>query len=126
MGSLKWKNKGKPWRDYEVVEEVDGIKVLNKKDSRSNSLPTYSDSSRYYATYNSTTGEIKQIACYDESTHAKLYDIDWSHDHGEFKKGEPHIHYYDEKGKSINAVKPNQEQLELYNKFKGRSVNTNV
>lgn len=125
MGSQKWVNQGKPWKDYEVVDEVDGVKVLKKKNSKSNSLPTYSDSAKYYATYDNNTGEIKQISCYDDTTHAKLYDIDWEHDHGEFKKGTPHVHYYDDKKKSSDAKAPTTEQMELYKKFKGRYVENN-
>ena len=118
MGGTKWLNAGKVGNEYETIAEVDGIQIVKHKISGSSSTPTYSNNSKYYATYDSTTGKIKQITCYDEETSAKIYDIDWGHKHGEFKKGEPHVQYYKNGIRQKETYEPNSEQYALYLKLK--------
>lgn len=74
-----------------------GIKVLQGLNKNSSGLPRYAHTPfTMYATTDSNTNELKQISGYGgKSGLVKIKDLDWSHPHEEFKKGDIHVHIYE-------------------------------
>lgn len=124
MGNTRWFEGGKKEPEYVVVEEYFGIKIIKPIGKNNTNTPLYSNSSEFYATYNPTTKFVTKISCYDKVTHVKLYDIEWGHNHGKFKKGTPHVQYYNNKERDkTKAYAPNKKQYKLYLMFKDKKVN---
>ena len=125
MGNTRWFEGGRKEPEYVTLGEFYGVKIVKKIEGNSSNTPKYSNSSKYYACADSITNEIKQITCYHPKTHAKLYDIDWTHTHKEFKEGDPHVHYYVNGVRQNKAVNPNKKQMRLYKIFVGKRINEN-
>lgn len=62
--------------------------------------------------------DVVQISVY--KNHERVLDIDWGHDHNEFKEGEIHVHIYKDGCKTKEYREPTPEEVELVNKVKER------
>lgn len=123
MGSTRWFEGGRKELEYVTIGEICGIKIIKKIHGNSSNTPKYTNNSEFYAITGSKSKEIKQFTCYNMGKHGKVYDADWTHDHGPFKEGELHVHYYDENGKRMEPVAPNKKQLRIYKMLVGRKIN---
>lgn len=98
-----------------------GIKILEKIDGGSASLPMYSNTPfTSYAAKDSDTSLLKQISVYGgKEGRKKIKDLDWSHKHTNpdgktFPFGQIHVHIYNEKGKRSNyARKPSKKERRI-------------
>lgn len=123
MGNTRWFEGGRKELEYVTIGEICGIKIIKKIHGNSSNTPKYTNNSEFYAITGSKSKEIKQFTCYNNKKHGKVYDADWTHDHGPFKKCEMHVHYYDENGKRMEPVAPNKKQLGIYKMLVGRKIN---
>lgn len=99
-------------QEYETVKEINGIKVIEFIDKRKkHNTPFHSNTSNMYATYDEKNN-LKQIAVYQNRQ--KIKDIEWNHNHEDFRKGEIHVQEYDKSGnRSKIARNPTDEELNL-------------
>ena len=97
---------------YKTVEILpNGAKVVQKKESDNNSLPSYSNTPYTYYAVADNEG-IKQITYYGggKDGRRKTKDIDWRHGHGKFKAGEIHVHLYENGVKTTYYRKPSKKE----------------
>lgn len=112
---------------YEEVRviEFEGfvVKVIKKKgdDDHHFGLPAHSNTSTYYA----VEGEdgIKQMKFYVDRTHA--IDFDWGHKHGEFNKGEVHVHEYKAVDDRPEPRRMTKQEYDKYNRLL-KHLNSNI
>ena len=90
-----------------------GFEIIKSSDSRGNGAPKFSNGSKVYLIYAPDKKKISQVAYYNDNN--EIYKrMDWEHEHKNFKKGIPHIQYYE----TNYTRNPNEEELKLFNKIK--------
>lgn len=118
MGDTKYydrKNKVVTEYKYRTVGRVNNIEVIELKDGQ-NKIPIYSSNAKMYFIKDSYSNKIVQVAFYnEENRHYKR--MDWEHNHREFKQGEPHIQFLD--NKEYRA--PNKEEQKIFDMLKERN-----
>lgn len=94
---------------YKSDRKIAGIKVIEGKGKLHN-MPKYSgDSDKYVRTNHE--GEPITIRLF--KNHEASVDIDWSHPHGKFQRGEIHVHDFIDGKRSKNARLPSSEERRL-------------
>lgn len=104
--------------EYETIGVINGVSVIKYKSGRGNGAPNYSNTSKAYYIYNNEKKRITQVVFYDENNKLERR-MDWEHGHKEFKKGTPHIQYFD----SEFTRNPNNEELKHFNLLKENNFN---
>lgn len=105
---------------YETVSNIEGVKVLTKKDSRSSgSLPEEAHSSNAYIQVDKN-GSFRRIRFYNEQ-HLPFFEIDYHTEKGLSKNGEPIVHVHDYSAPGIeNRMKgrrASKEEISKYGKY---------
>ena len=118
MGSSRGWHKGQngspPVFNWQAVRSIEGIKVLKHVDKINASLPTFSNTPYTKYLRQAPSGGIDQLRIFI-GRHS-FYDIDWGHDHGEFKKGTAHVQkwVYDSKTGNVTRIKGTPDKLSPY------------
>lgn len=117
MGSGAAFAKGK-FDEYIMVKSISGIKVIEKVGDKreSKNTPMHSHSKNAMYARMDENGKVVQISVYENNN--KVKDIDWGHEHHEFKKGDVHVHTYDGFNRSKAVRRPTEEEMILVNKVK--------
>lgn len=104
--------------EYRTVKSISGIKVIEKisNEKESKNTPMHSHSKNAMYARMDEYGNVVQISVYENNT--KIKDIDWGHKHGDFNKGDVHVHTYDGFNRSKAVRRPTEEEMVLVNKVK--------
>ncbi len=119
MGGTKYylETGGFSYYDFKTIgKTVNGIKILEKINGNNSSLPLYSNTPyTMYAIRDSKLKTLKQITIYSSGKDGrqKTKDLDWSHGHGKFSKGEIHVHIYEEGKKLKYYRKPSKKERRI-------------
>lgn len=78
--------------EYRVVRRIADVKVLKHIGKGNESLPMYSNTPHTAYIRENSKGNLDQVRFY--RGRRAMFDIDWGHGHGKFKKGIPHLHVW--------------------------------
>lgn len=110
-------------QEYKSVGKTkNGIKILEKREGGSSSLPLYSNTpNTVYAIRDSNSKALKQISFYGgKDGRIKIKDLDWSHEHKPYKS--IHVHEYDSAGVRKRVRKPSKKEKRIVLMSIGKKV----
>ena len=108
--------------EYVMVDFVCGVKVLTKKNKKSNEIdntPAHSHTPNTMYARRNQNGEIVQIAVYENNV--KVKDIEWGHNHKPFKKGDIHVQEYIDGIRQEEPRSPTEEEKLLAEKVRSKN-----
>lgn len=103
------------WHQVGRTVAVNGIsvKVLEPNKAGSHSIPMFANTSEAYARTDQS-GRIVQLRLFNHNGTPSV-DLDWSHKHGDCRKGVVHIQSYDQvHSRASSARYLNREEIKQY------------